>query len=133
MRISDWSSDVCSSDLSFELGPFKAGQDAASEALWKAFSGNTITYSGKGRGGNTTIYYAPDGHMKAITATVSTPLEGTWRTKSPGRLCQRYDGRDEARNKVILANGTAKFQNDDGKLQFEAKILPGEQVKQDRK
>lgn len=114
---------------SFEVGPFKVAQDAASEALRKAFAGNTISYAGKGRGGNTTIYYGPDGRMKAVTATVSTPLEGTWRTKAPGQFCQRYDGRDEACNKVSLESDVAKFHNDDGKLQFEAKILQGDQVK----
>jgi hypothetical protein len=113
----------------FEVGPFAVKQDEASNALRKAFTGNTIAYAGKGRGGNTTIFYGPDGRMKAVTATVSTPLEGTWRTKAPGQFCQRYDGRDEACNKVVLDNEVAKFHNDDGKLQFEAKILPGNQIK----
>jgi hypothetical protein len=114
---------------SLELGPFAVKQDEASNALWEAFSGNTISYAGKGRGGNTTIFYGPDGRMKAVTATVSTPLEGTWRTKAPGQFCQSYDGRDESCNKVVLENDVAKFHNDDGKLQFEAKILPGNQIK----
>jgi hypothetical protein len=114
---------------SLEIGPFAVQQDEASNALWKAFAGNTISYAGKGRGGNTTIFYDTDGRMKAVTATVSTPLEGSWRTKAPGQFCQRYDGRDEACNKVVLDNDVAKFHNDDGKLQFEAKILPGNQIK----
>jgi len=114
---------------SLELGPFAVKQDQASNDLWKAFSGNTISYAGKGRGGNTTIFYGADGRMKAVTATVSTPLEGTWRTKAPGQFCQRYDGRDEACNKVMLESDVAKFHNDDGKLQYEAKILPGNQIK----
>jgi hypothetical protein len=112
-----------------EIGPFAVKQDQASNALKSAFAGNTISYAGKGRGGNTTIFYGPDGRMKAVTATVSTPLEGTWRTKAPGQFCQRYDGRDEACNKVMLESDVAKFHNDDGKLQFEAKILPGNQIK----
>jgi len=112
-----------------EIGPFAVKQDQASLELRKAFAGNTISYAGKGRGGNTTIFYGPDYRMKAVTATVSTPLEGTWRTKAPGQFCQRYDGRDEACNKVMLESDVAKFHNDDGKLQFEAKILPGNQIK----
>jgi hypothetical protein len=114
---------------SFEIGPFAVKQDEASNALRKAFAGNTISYAGKGRGGNTTIFYGPDGRMKAVTATVSTPLEGTWRTRAPGQFCQSYDGRDESCNKVVLESDVAKFHNDDGKLQFEAKILPGNQIK----
>src|ERR1700754_1678393 len=78
-----------------EIWPFAVQQDQASTALKSAFAGNTISYAGKGRGGNTTIFYGPDGRMKAVTATVSTPLEGTWRTKAPGQFCQRYDGRNE--------------------------------------
>lgn len=112
-----------------EIGPFAVKQDQASLDLRKAFAGNTISYAGKGRGGNTTIFYGPDGRMKAVTATVSTPLEGTWRTKAPGQFCQQYDGRDEACNKVMLETDVAKFHNDDGKLQYEAKILPGNQIK----
>ena len=113
-----------------EIGPFAVEQDQASLDLHKALAGNTISYAGKGRGGNTTIFYGPDGRMKAVTATVSTPLEGTWRTKAPGQFCQRYDGRDEACNKVMLDKDVAKFHNDDGKLQFEAKILAGNQIKE---
>lgn len=113
-----------------EIGPFAVEQDQASLDLRKALAGNTISYAGKGRGGNTTIFYGPDGRMKAVTATVSTPLEGTWRTKAPGQFCQRYDGRDEACNKVMLDKDVAKFHNDDGKLQFEAKILAGNQIKE---
>lgn len=113
----------------FELGPFAVKQDSASIALQKAFAGNTISYAGKGRGGNTTIFYGSDGRMEAVTATVSSPLNGTWRTRAPGEFCQRYDGRNEACSKVSLESDVAKFHNDDGKLQFEAKILPGNQVK----
>lgn len=97
--------------------------------LRKAFAGNTINYAGKGRGGTTTIFYAPNGDMLATTATVSVPLEGTWRTRGRFHFCQQYNGRNESCNKVKVEGENAKFHNDDGKLQFEAKIVPGNQVK----
>ena len=120
---------VSGAAYTYEIGPFAAKQDQASNDLRKALTGNTISYAGKGRGGNTTIFYGSDGRMEAITATVSSPLNGTWRTRAPGEFCQRYDGRNEACNKVSLESDVAKFHNDDGKLQFEAKILPGNQIK----
>jgi hypothetical protein len=116
--------------------PFELPEDPADAArftneatLRKAFAGNTINYAGKGRGGTTTIFYAPNGNMLATTATVSVPLEGTWRTRGRYHFCQQYNGRNESCNKVLVEGENAKFHNDDGKLQFEAKIVPGNQVK----
>lgn len=115
----------------FELpyNPEDAAKYTGDEDLRKAFAGNTINYAGKGRGGQTTIFYGPNGRMLATTATVSVPLEGSWRTRGRYYFCQQYDGRNESCNKVLVEGDTAKFHNDDGKLQFEAKILPGNQVK----
>ena len=119
-----------------DIWPFELPEDPADAArftdegtLRKAFAGNTINYAGKGRGGTTTIFYAPNGNMLATTATVSVPLEGSWRTRGRYHFCQQYNGRNESCNKVLVQGDLAKFHNDDGKLQFEAKIVPGNQVK----
>src|SRR3546814_1212579 len=93
MRISDWSSDVCSSDLVLRIAPLaKQGKAVLAKQVAKALDGRGLRKRGEGR-----PFYLVGGSWRALARLdmllVDYPLPITHQYRmEPGRLDELADG-----------------------------------------